>query len=108
MGAFPLIRQVDALAFGCDALTKRGIVNKIGTSALAFAATAIGKNTVFVATTEKCAESWQEILSRQGPGEQIYSGKEGITISNVYFDLTLPQHISCLFLENGLTKDTFA
>jgi translation initiation factor 2B subunit (eIF-2B alpha/beta/delta family) len=108
MGAFPLIRQVDALAFGCDALTKKGIVNKIGTSALAFAATAVGKNTFFVATSEKSAESWEDsFLLRNGSGDQIYAGKEGITVNNFYFDLTPPDYISGLYLENGLTKDTF-
>jgi translation initiation factor 2B subunit (eIF-2B alpha/beta/delta family) len=108
MGAFPLIRQVDALAFGCDALTKRGIVNKIGTSALAFAAIPIGKNTFFVATSEKSAESWEDgFLLRHGSGDQIYAGKEGITVNNFYFDLTPPDYISGLYLENGLTKDTF-
>jgi translation initiation factor 2B subunit (eIF-2B alpha/beta/delta family) len=107
MGAFPLIRQVDALAFGCDALTKKGIVNKIGTSALAFAARAIGKNTFFVATSEKFAENWEDTyLLRQGSGDQVYSGKESITVQNFYFDLTPPEFISGLFLEDGLTKDT--
>ena len=108
MGAFSLIRHVDALAFGCDALTKKGIVNKIGTSALAFAARTIGKKTDFIATSEKFAENWEDILLlRQGLGDQIYAGKEGISINNFYFDLTPPESISGLYLENGLTKDTF-
>jgi translation initiation factor 2B subunit (eIF-2B alpha/beta/delta family) len=106
MGAFPLIRQMDALAFGCDGLTKRGIVNKIGTSALAFAARPIGKNTFFIATSEKFAENWEDTyLLRHGPGDQLYVGKEGISVQNFYFDLTPPEFVSGLFLEDGLRKD---
>jgi translation initiation factor 2B subunit (eIF-2B alpha/beta/delta family) len=104
MAAFSVISRVEALAFGCDALTSRGAVNKIGTSALAAAALHAGKKVYFLATSEKIVERWSEdFLLRQGTATEIYNGTEAIQVENYYFDLTPLNSISGIFLEGGIT-----
>lgn len=109
MAAFSVIPRVEVMAFGCDAVTPRGFVNKIGTCALAGAASAAGKKVYFVASTEKCVDQWSEdFLLRHGPREEIYDGDEAIHVENYYFDLTPPRLTSGLFLETGLKDDYFS
>lgn len=102
LAAFSVIERVDALAFGCDAITPQGIVNKIGTAALAAAARATGTKNYFVGTSEKKLDFWKkEYLDHQGSREEIYSGDEPIQVQNFYFDLTPLEYVSDLFLESG-------
>lgn len=106
--AFSVVERVDVLAFGCDALTKRGIVNKIGTSPLAFIGKSGGKDSYFVATSEKWVDEWDDaLLFRQGALNQIYAGPESIRVENFYFDLTPPELVAGLFLENGAAKEMY-
>lgn len=104
MAAFSVIPRVEVLAFGCDAITSRGAVNKIGTAALAAAALHAGKKAYFLATSEKIVEGWSEdFLLRQGTVTELYNGMESIQVENYYFDLTPMNLISGIFLEGGLT-----
>jgi translation initiation factor 2B subunit (eIF-2B alpha/beta/delta family) len=109
MAAFSVIPRVEIVAFGCDAVTPRGFVNKIGTCAIAASASAAGKKVYFVASTEKCVDDWSEdFLLRHGPPEEIYGGSDAIHVENYYFDLTPPQLTSGVFLETGLKDNYFA
>lgn len=102
LAAFSVIPGIDAIAFGCDAITSRGIVNKIGTAALAAAARASGKKNYFVGTSEKKLDLWkEEYLDHQGLREEIYAGTESIQVQNFYFDLTPIEYVDDLFLESG-------
>lgn len=103
LAAFSVLPRVEMLAFGCDAITPRGFVNKVGTCPLATAAMSAGKKNYFVATTEKYVDHWSEdFLLRKGPREEIYSGTEPIQVENYYFDLTPPDRANGVFLETGL------
>ena len=103
MAAFSMIARVDALAFGCDSITSRGIVNKIGTAPLAQAARIEGKRNYFVATSEKWLPVWNDsLLTRQGSPQEIYDGSLSLPSTNYYFDLTGPGDIHGVFWENGL------
>lgn len=102
MAAFVLIPQVDILTFGCDVITTRGVVNKIGTAALAQAGRAAGKDSCFVGTSEKISQDWNEsFLQRQGTIKELYSGKQPLQVQNFYFDLTPPELVRYIFLETG-------
>lgn len=109
VAAFSVIPRVEIVAFGCDAVTPRGFVNKIGTCAIAAAASSTGKKVYFVGSTEKCVDHWSEdFLLRHGPREEIYAGPEPLHVENYYFDLTPPQLTSGVFLETGLKDNYFA
>jgi translation initiation factor 2B subunit (eIF-2B alpha/beta/delta family) len=102
IAAFALLPQVEILAFGCDVITTRGVVNKIGTAALAQSGRLVGKDSCFVGTTEKIVQEWNEIfLLRQGSASEIYSGKQPVQVQNYYFDLTPPDLVRYVFLETG-------
>jgi translation initiation factor 2B subunit (eIF-2B alpha/beta/delta family) len=102
MAAFRVIPEVDLLAFGCDAITTRGVVNKIGTAALAQAAKISNKDSYFVGTTEKVVPEWKDsFLERQGLTKELYSGKQPLQVQNYYFDLTPPELVRYVFLETG-------
>jgi translation initiation factor 2B subunit (eIF-2B alpha/beta/delta family) len=106
IAAFSVIRRVEILAFGCDAITRRGFVNKIGTASLAEAAQMSGKKSYFIGTTEKKIAGWtDEFLLRQGPSDEIYHGNKNIHIENYYYDLTPFESASGTFLEDGLHTD---
>jgi translation initiation factor 2B subunit (eIF-2B alpha/beta/delta family) len=105
MAAFSTISRVEALLFGCDAITPRGIVNKIGTAPLAEIGQRQGKMNYFIGTSEKLLEQWDDdILLRQGSSNEIYNGDRMMQVENYYFDLTSPSFISGLFLETGISR----
>jgi translation initiation factor 2B subunit (eIF-2B alpha/beta/delta family) len=105
MAAFSVIQRVELLAFGCDSITPRGIVNKLGTAALAEIGLRQGKLSYFLGTTEKILNSWNDdILLRQGSRDEIYKKDGSIQIENYYFDLTPPEFAGGLFLETGISR----
>lgn len=105
MASFSVLRRVEIAAFGCDSITPRGIVNKIGTAALAEISQRHGKMNYFIGTTDKIIDHWDDdFLLRQGSREEIYRGNGTVQVENYYFDLTPPQHIGGLFLETGLSR----
>jgi translation initiation factor 2B subunit (eIF-2B alpha/beta/delta family) len=105
MAAFSVISRVEILAFGCDSITPRGIVNKIGTAAMAEIAQRQGRMNYFIGTTEKVLESWKDdFLLRQGSRDEIYEGDGSVHVENYYFDLTPASYISGLFLETGISR----
>ena len=105
MAAFSVISRVEIVAFGCDTITKRGIINKIGTAPLAEIAQRQGKMSYFIGTSEKVLKDWNDdFLLRQGSRDEIYSGNGKVQIENYYFDLTPVSNVSGLFLETGLSR----
>jgi len=105
MAAFSVVSRVEILAFGCDSVTPRGIVNKIGTAALAEIGQRQGRMNYFIGTTEKVLEAWEDdFLLRQGARDEIYDGNGSVHVENYYFDLTPPSNISGLFLETGISR----
>jgi translation initiation factor 2B subunit (eIF-2B alpha/beta/delta family) len=103
MAAFSVLPRVELTAFGCDAITPRGIVNKIGTAPLAESAQRQGRMNCFIGTSEKLLEDWNDdFLLRQGSREEIYTGNLMVQVENYYFDLTPPPCVGGLFLETGL------
>jgi translation initiation factor 2B subunit (eIF-2B alpha/beta/delta family) len=105
MAAFSVIPRVEVLAFGCDSITPRGIVNKLGTAALVEIAQKQGRMNYFIGTTEKILNEWNDdILLRQGARAEIYDKNDSIQVENYYFDLTPPELIGGVFLETGISR----
>jgi translation initiation factor 2B subunit (eIF-2B alpha/beta/delta family) len=103
LAAFSILPRIEITAFGCDSITPRGIVNKIGTAALAETAQRQGRMNYFIGTSEKVLEYWNDdFLLRQGSREEIYRGNSTVQVENYYFDLTPPPCVGGLFLETGL------
>ncbi len=106
MAAFSVIPRVEVLAFGCDAITPRGIVNKSGTAALSEISQKQGRMNYFIGTSEKILDDWNDdILLREGPREEIYEENGSLQVENYYFDLTPSSLITGIFLEKGEQKD---
>jgi translation initiation factor 2B subunit (eIF-2B alpha/beta/delta family) len=102
IAAFRIVPVVDLLAFGCDAITTKGVVNKIGTAALAQAGKISGKDSCFVGTSEKVVPEWKDsFLERHGLPKELYAGKQPLEVQNYYFDLTPPDLVRYVFLETG-------
>jgi translation initiation factor eIF-2B subunit delta len=104
IAAFSVIPRVEALAFGCDSITPRGIVNKIGTAALAHAGHLQGKMTYFIGTSEKIIEWNDDLLLRQGPRDEVFQGPDSIHVENYYFDLTPVPLVRGVFVETGMMQ----
>ena len=103
IAAFSVLPRVEITAFGCDAITPRGIVNKLGTATIAEIAQRQGRMNYFIGTSEKVLEDWNDdFLLRHGSREEIYKGNLPVQIENYYFDLTPPPYVGGLFLETGL------
>jgi translation initiation factor 2B subunit (eIF-2B alpha/beta/delta family) len=105
MAAFSLLHRIEVLALGCDSITPRGVVNKIGTAALAAAAADHGRKCYVVGTSEKWIDGWhQDFLLRQGPRKEVYDGVATIHVENYYFDLTPLELVNGIFIETGLAQ----
>jgi translation initiation factor 2B subunit (eIF-2B alpha/beta/delta family) len=105
MAAFSVIQRIEIVAFGCDSITARGIVNKLGTAALAEIAQRQGKMSYFLGTSEKILNEWNDdILLRQGSRDEVYPKDGSVQIENYYFDLTPPDFAGGLFLETGISR----
>ena len=103
IAAFSVLPRVEITAFGCDSITPRGIVNKIGTAPIAETAQRQGRINYFIGTTEKVLDDWNDdFLLRQGLREELYKGNHTVQVENYHFDLTPPPYVGGLFLETGL------
>ncbi|OYT60760.1 hypothetical protein B6U81_04430 [Thermoplasmatales archaeon ex4484_30] len=94
---FSFIDKADAIVVGADAITLKGIVNKIGTHAIAFLAR---KNSVpfYVVSQTQKIFPWvkiEESLEKHGRME----------IKNIYFDVTPLSLVTAIITNEGLLKE---
>jgi ribose 1,5-bisphosphate isomerase len=103
------MKDVDCVLVGADALRKEGVVNKIGTSLLAFAAKA-NKKPFYVAANTLKLDRRRKFVIEERPAKEVYDelikpGKlEGIKIRNPAFDLTRWKFVSYVITEKGIKK----
>jgi translation initiation factor 2B subunit (eIF-2B alpha/beta/delta family) len=105
--AASLTGEIDLVLLGADALTQAGLVNKIGSCGIAWAAAASNVPCYVVASTEKI---WPAALNPlphiadQDPNEVWSDAPKGVRVLNRYFDLTPWSALSGVITERGLVS----
>lgn len=99
------VKDINAMIFGCDAIRKEGIVNKIGTYPLAVLAKDNKIPVYFVGGTIKL-DRRKKIIIEERSSEEIISRKKlrGTKICNPAFDITPWKYISAVITEKGILK----
>lgn len=100
--------EVDLVMVGVDTLSRQGLVNKMGTHALALAARAEGTPLYALCGTEKFlpSDSPHPEVESKDPREVWEGYPEGVTVLNYYFDLTPLELVSGVVTEKGLLEHT--
>lgn len=100
-----LLREVDLLLTGGDALSPLGLVNKIGTYGIAIAAKARGVPFYALCGTDKIlTEGLAEKLriEQNDPAEVLPTPHPGVEVINHYFDITPIEFLSGVVTEEGV------
>ncbi|ADE15302.1 initiation factor 2B related protein [Nitrosococcus halophilus Nc 4] len=105
MGLF--VGKAKAIVVGADTLLNDGsVINKAGTLLLALAARR--QNIPFYVASETfkrvSASPAQAHLEEKGPEELALEPQPGITLRNIYFDITPPDLISAYITEQGVYR----
>lgn len=95
--------DADVVVVGADTVSTAGIVNKIGTRQLLWAARELDIPRVVVCTSIKfLPESYVATQGmREGDPEEIMPGTENVTVRNPYFESSPLDHVSFLITEEG-------
>ncbi len=99
------IARADAVVLGADSLLADGsLINKAGSLLVALAARERGVPLYVCCESFKCyPEGVKEpVLEEMSPGELGYADREGVTVRNLYFDLTPARLISGWIDEAGV------
>ncbi|MDE1863425.1 MAG: hypothetical protein KGI33_11020 [Thaumarchaeota archaeon] len=99
------IKDVDMVIVGADALRKDGVINKIGTSLLALAASNASKPFYVVANSLKIDRRKTFRIEERPTLEirkTIPSRLTGIKVRNPAFDITLWNHVTRIINEDGI------
>jgi len=100
-----LLREVDLVLTGGDALSPLGLVNKIGTYGIATAAKELGVPFYALCGTDKIlTEGLAERLriEPKDPGEVLPTPHPGVEVINHYFDITPIEFLSGVVTEEGV------
>ncbi len=98
------LQEADLWLAGADGLTVSGVINKIGTSAMAITAYALSVPGYILSDTGKL---WPDALGLPRIADhdlaEVWKGApSGIQVRNLYFDLTPWQYIPAIVTEQGL------
>ena len=101
--------QVNCVLVGSDAMRREGVINKIGTNLLAFAAKQYKKPFLVAGNTLKI-DKRRKLVIEERPAKEVYreitsKGKLGkIKIRNPAFDVTPWEFVSAVVTEKGILK----
>lgn len=98
------IFNVEVFVFGVDLALRDGhVVNKVGTAQIAIALNELGiKNVALCESIKVDSEaSVNDVVVEVKDAEELLSGTEGFEPFNVYFDVTPPQVIYAIVMEDG-------
>jgi len=99
---FSFLDEADVVITGADAILSDGIVNKVGTSALALYAKE-RKKPIYVASSSY--KTFPFVFIKEEDGKEIWkNAPEEIKLRNFYFDLTPSRYISHFITEKGVSK----
>jgi translation initiation factor 2B subunit (eIF-2B alpha/beta/delta family) len=98
------LSETDLFLVGADSMTVGGVLNKMGTAALAASAQSCGVPGYALAATNKI---WPERLGRPllreyGPDEVWENRPDGVTVRNHYFDIAPWQAFAGVVTEEGI------
>ncbi|MBN1283831.1 MAG: translation initiation factor eIF-2B [Anaerolineae bacterium] len=102
--AFSNLQRCEMVLLGADSLTEQGVINKVGTAAIAVSAKSLGVPVYVLAETAKIwpARFGSPLISRH-PAKQVWENvPESVKIINEYFDLTPWLAVSGVLTEHGL------
>ena len=97
---FSFVEKADFVAVGADAILSNGIVNKVGTYALALMAKEKKKPFVVFSSTFK---TFPFVFIKEENPNEIWRNTP-VKIKNIYFDFTPANLISFFITENGMEK----
>jgi translation initiation factor 2B subunit (eIF-2B alpha/beta/delta family) len=103
---FSLIPEVDVILVGADSISMRGLVNKIGTSALAVAAQEFGVEFYSLCSSQKFLprEHQVELNDYKSPQEILAGPIANVEVKNIYFDLTPLEYLTGIVTEKGVIR----
>lgn len=96
------LSEVDLVLFGADTIYPGGILNKIGSSMLALAASAANVPVYSLASSHKFLPFAPPAEQEHNPDEITTGLPANVKISNFYFDTTAFEHISGIITEDDL------
>lgn len=105
---FALIPKASAVFFGADAITAEGLVNKIGSEAIAVVAQRNAVPCYALCTTQKIVPA-DSRLSRNKPRpatEILSESRQGVTPLNLYFSVTPLELLTGIVTERGMLTPT--
>lgn len=103
------MKDVDIVVVGADALRREGVVNKIGTCLLAFAAKHYGKPFYVVANVLK-VDKRKDFTIEERSAAEVYRtistarNLRGIKIRNPAFDITPWKYVTAVVTDEGIMK----
>jgi ribose 1,5-bisphosphate isomerase len=98
------IKDVDAMVFGCDAIRKEGVVNKIGTYMLAVIAKENKVPVYFVGGLMKLDKRKKFTIEERSADEVIKGSTKDFEIRNPAFDVTPWKYVTGVITEKGIMK----
>jgi translation initiation factor 2B subunit (eIF-2B alpha/beta/delta family) len=98
--------EVDLIMVGADSISSKGLVNKIGTSALAVAANESRLEFFSLCGSEKFLpqDHMIELNDLRDPGEILPQVIENVNIENIYFDITPLKYLTGIVTENVIVN----
>lgn len=101
--AYSLVAQCSAVVLGADSLGDRGIVNKIGSAALAHAAAAAGVPLhVLCDETKVLPAGFPQVVEDDRPGREVWDAPAGMTVWNRYFEVIPLELVNGVVTEEGV------
>jgi ribose 1,5-bisphosphate isomerase len=98
-----MMKDVDLVIVGSDAMRKNGIINKVGTSLLALAARK-NKKPFYVVGNSLKLDKRKKCVIEERPAKEVYKKIKGIKIRNPAFDITEWNYVSGVITERGILK----
>jgi translation initiation factor eIF-2B subunit delta len=97
-----LLERVDLVLMGADSVGDRGVVNKIGSVALAAAAAERGIPVIVTADrTKLLPPGFPQEVDDARPGEEVWRAPAGVRVWNRYFEIVPTARVSRIVTEDG-------
>lgn len=98
-----MMKDVNLVMVGSDAIRRNGVVNKVGTSLLALAARENRKPFYVIGNTLKF-DRRKKFVIEERPTSEVYKKIKGVKIRNPAFDVTGWRFVSAVVTEDGVMK----